>query len=85
MLRERSEHKILIGDFNLTLDVDLDRYNTYCNNNRSKEELENLIEQFQLIDVWRSRNPDKREYSWMKNTMAESKASRIDFALASRV
>ena len=35
-LTHRYEHKILIGDFNLTLDPELDRINTYCNNNRPR-------------------------------------------------
>ena len=36
LLIGRSEHKIIIGDFNLTLDVEKDRLNTYANNNNAK-------------------------------------------------
>ena len=30
LMKDRKEHKIIIGDFNLTIDVDMDRLNTYC-------------------------------------------------------
>ena len=82
-IRKRSEHKIIIGDFNLTLDVDMDRKNTYTNNNNAKQEVENLMDEFTLRDVWRVQNEEKREYSWFKTNENLSKASRIDFALVS--
>ena len=81
-LKERSEHKIVIGDFNLTMDVDLDRKNTYHNNNNAKDELEDMMDEYCLKDVWRIQNPDKREYSWFKSGNVQ-KASRLDFALIS--
>ena len=82
-LRKRSEHKIVVGDFNLVLDVELDRQNTYCNNNRAMMEVYNMCDQFYLSDVWRVQNGEKREFSWMKRQNRELKASRIDFALVS--
>ena len=85
LLRDREEKKILIGDYNLTLDVEMDRLNTYCNNSRSLQEVENMMEEFCLRDIWRDRNPNERQYSWIKNTVRgqDRKASRIDFALIS--
>ena len=84
ILKERSEHKIIVGDYNLVLDVQLDRENTYCNNNRAKEEVENLMDEYYLKDIWRIHNDDKKEFSWIKlNRGKELKASRIDFALVS--
>ena len=83
LLQDRSENKILIGDFNLVLNIEWDRKNTYNNNNRAKEVVEEISEEYCLVDVWRIQNEEKKEYSWIKagNT---SKASRIDFALVSR-
>ena len=81
-LKYRSEHKIIIGDFNLTLDVDLDRLNTYSNNNKARDEVENMMSEYCLKDVWRIRNQDAREYSWRKGGNLQ-KASRIDLALVS--
>ena len=84
ILVERSEHKIIVGDFNLVLDVDKDRHNTYNNNNKAKEEVENLMDEFLMKDTWRERNPDSREYSWTKRQGPNMrKCSRIDFALIS--
>ena len=82
-LKDRQEHKVVIGDFNLALNIELDRENTFCNNNRAKEEVENLMEQYSLVDVWRRQNGDRREFSWRKKSQWPVKASRIDFALIS--
>ena len=85
-LQNRSEHKIIIGDFNLTMDVDIDRKNTYHNNSQARQEVLNIIDQYYLSDIWRVRNPESREYSWFKKDvrMKERKASRIDFSLISK-
>ena len=83
LMRERSEHKIILGDFNLVLDVELDRENTYCNNNRAMVQVENIMEDFSLKDVWRIHHEDVREFSWKKRGEYPVKASRIDFALVS--
>ena len=82
LLRNRSEHKIVIGDFNVTLDVEMDRLNTYCNNNKAKDKIEDIMDEFCLKDIWRTHNPQAREFSWIKRGR-ELKASRIDLALVS--
>ena len=82
LLRNRSEHKIVVGDFNFTLDCDLDRNNTYCNNNKSRDKVEDVMDEFNLREVWRQQNPLQREFSWFKRGDI-LKASRIDFALVS--
>ena len=83
ILESRQEHKIVIGDFNLTLNVELDRENTYNNNNKAQEAVFNMMEHYVLVDVWRIHNPEKREFSWRKAKQWPTKASRIDFALVS--
>ena len=81
-LRNFGENKIIVGDLNLTLDVHLDRLNTYQNNNNSKQVLEKCMEEFYLRDIWRDRNEDVRAYTWFKSTRGEeTKASRLDYAL----
>ena len=82
LLRVRGENKIVVGDFNLTLSVEIDRLNTYHNNSRAKIQVENMMEEFALKDVWRIQNESSREYSWRKKGDIQ-KASRIDFALVS--
>ena len=84
LLVQRHEHKIVIGDFNLTMNVENDRLNTYNNNNRALAEIENMMDEFQLKDTWRTRNEGKQEFSWTKKeSRGERKASRLDFALVS--
>ena len=86
VLKLRSEKKVIIGDFNLTITVDIDRLNTYHNNNKARDKILDIMDQFCLKDVWRCQNPQKKEYSWIKSTSgpnSTSKASRIDFALVS--
>ena len=82
VLKDKNENKIIVGDFNLTLDVDLDRLNTYHNNNNARDEVQNIMDEFCLNDVWRNQNNSRREYSWKKAGTTD-KASRIDFALVS--
>ena len=81
-IEERSEHKIIIGDFNLTLDIEKDRKNTYYNNNNAKEKVVDMMSEFCMNDIWRIQNIDKREFSWFKSGNV-NQASRIDFALVS--
>ena len=81
-LETRHENKIIIGDFNLTLDVEKDRKNTYYNNNKATEVVTDMMDQYNLRDIWRQQNSDKREYSWFKRGEIQ-KASRIDLALVS--
>ena len=83
LMVNRQANKLLIGDFNCTLDVNLDRKNTYCNNNKVRDEILNIMDQYLLVDVWRLHNGNKLEYSWFKSGQIQ-KASRIDFALISK-
>ena len=82
-LRDRSEHKVVVGDFNLVMDVTLDRENTFSNNNKALEEVNNMNDEFSLLDTWRVQNGERREFSWKKKGAYPVKASRIDFALIS--
>ena len=74
------ENLIIGGDFNLVLDVRLDRYNSVYNNHKSLEVIKEYIEELDLCDVWRIANPECRRYSWYKRK-PELSASRIDFFL----
>ena len=84
-IKERNEKKILIGDFNVTLDVEMDRLNTYSNNEKTKSEIINVMNEYSLKDIWRIRYPQSRQYSWIKTNKNPDlqKASRIDYALIS--
>ena len=60
---------ILEGDFNVTLDSDLD-----CSGGRpftkdSVKNIHNLCFDFDLVDIWRIRNPERRRFTWRQKTL----------------
>ena len=78
-----SIHKtILLGDFNLTLDPELDSLHTTTNNNNARQMLEQIMKECLLIDIWRIRNTEQKQYSYFRHNPL--KASRLDFALVSQ-
>lgn len=68
------------GDFNLAPDDYLDRYPTKFTDTHYNATLLELCNTFSLIDIWRSINPNLRQYSWIKPN--GSVRSRIDLWLA---
>ena len=84
-MENTDKFKIIGGDFNLTLDIDKDRLNTYSNNNNSKNKLLQIMEQNLLEDIWRVRNENEYQFTWFKKDRnSEPKASRLDFFLTSK-
>lgn len=49
--------RIIMGDFNLTLEPDIDRLGTYHNNDRSKVILQEMMNELMMIDAWWILNP----------------------------
>ena len=74
------ENLIVGGDFNLTLNPEIDRYNSTSNNNKSMEYLKEFMKEAELSDAWRTFNPDKKRYSWYKKQPTMS-VSHIEFIL----
>lgn len=73
---------IIVGDWNIILDQEKDSKNYMRNNNpKARLEVQNMIEHFQLQDIWRVEHPDAREFSWRSNTRPV-KFGRLDFFLA---
>ena len=76
-----NENLILIGDFNTTLDPNLDRKDNSIRYQKLKTS--KLINDYaldnSLVDLWRTTHPDRREFSWGNSRSA----SRIDYALIS--
>ncbi len=69
------------GDFNMAPDEWLDRYPSYYKNYCYNQLLKEFMNVNSLIDVWRQKNPLKKQYSWIK--LNGRSRSRIDFWLAS--
>ena len=74
---------IMGGDFNGVLDTDIDRLNSVYNNANAMQVVKENIEELQLVDIWRVRNPKDRRYTWFrcKGTNQKCSASRIDYFL----
>ena len=78
-----TENIIIGGDFNLTMNPDIDRYNSLHNNKNAAKFVENYMHDNNLCDVYRAQYPDTRRYTWFKRGAGSNvtQASRIDFFL----
>ena len=76
------ENLIIGEDWNLVLDFTLDYYNCkHFNNAKAQEQVENLMINLDLLDIWREIHPEMRRYTWRRNTPLQQ--SRLDFFLIS--
>ena len=75
---------ILTGDFNNVINTYLDRYPVRPNSDVSRKALNDIMNDIQLIDIWRERNPKDIVFSCNRNNINYYAASRIDRFLISR-
>ena len=68
------------GDFNCTLDSELDRMNCTSKSDVGQVDLKNIIYNKSLEDIYRRRYPDERSFSWSRG----NKSSRLDYWLISK-
>ena len=67
------------GDYNCTMDSNLDRINCKQTQDKGQIDLHHLIDRNDLEDIWRRRNPNRQEFTWH----GKRKGSRIDMWLTS--
>ena len=68
------------GDYNCTMDTDLDRFNCISTNNDiGRKDLQHFIKKYQLEDIWRTKYPKHKKYTYF----GDNKGSRIDYWLTS--
>ena len=60
-VQELIDHLIIIGDFNLTFDQDLDVHNVHRNNTKAVAILQEIMNENMLVDIWRVRNPEEKK------------------------
>ena len=74
------EHRIIVGgDFNVTLDSDLDCSGGKPFRKDSVKQIQDLCLDFDLIDIWRIRNPESKRFTWrQKNPFIQR---RLDYWL----
>jgi exonuclease III len=61
-----SEDHLLImgGDFNLTLSPELDKRGDLETKEQARAVLESLMEELNLIDIWRIKHPGLKRFTW---------------------
>ena len=70
---------IIGGDFNVILDPDLDGWGGKPKLKESVKQIENICLLYDLVDIWRLRNPGIRRFTWMQKTPMIQR--RLDFWL----
>ena len=72
--------KTLLEVTGIVLDYTLDYYNyKHHNNIKAQEQVDNLMINLDLLDIWRELYPELRRYTWRRNTPLQQ--SRLDFFL----
>ena len=51
--------RIVIGDYNLVLDTNLDRYGSSYNNKKAAKKVHEWMNEEMMRDMWRIRNPSE--------------------------
>lgn len=83
--KRENDSMILMGDFNTSLNPDIDLYNNVgANHIRKREIILNYMEERALTDIWRIKHPEDRVFSWRKPNSRVLIMSRLDFALVSQ-
>ena len=78
-----NDNRIVGGDFNLVLDLDLDKKGGIkSTNSKSQCLINNWMEETDLIDIWRFHHPEERIYTWYR-TKPTKIFCRLDFFLLS--
>ena len=75
-----SKHILIGGDFNLVLDQEKDSKYRQPSHPNCVNTIKDLMEEWELIDIWRSLNPEIFSYTWHK-TKPKFIFSRLDMFL----
>ena len=72
---------ILVGDWNLLLNPQIDGLNyKHINNPKARHEVLKLMNDLNLFDVWREENVDSKLFTWSRKLASGSvKMGRLDF------
>ena len=71
------------GDFNITLNFEIDAFNyAQQNNQKATYEVQNIIAQNRLIDVYRKINGERKKFTWTVGNPVRKRA-RLDYFFAS--
>ena len=79
----QNQRIIIGGDFNVVRDLDLDSSGGSPKEKGSAKILENICLNYDIIDIWRIRNPDSKLFTWRQKKPLVQR--RLDFWLISDV
>ncbi|GFS09551.1 nocturnin [Elysia marginata] len=84
--RVGNKNIMVMGDWNLLLDPEIDGVNyKNINNKKARAEVGQMMADLDLFDIWREEHPEERKYTWkrkLKNNTIQ--LGRLDFILASQ-
>ena len=66
LANRHDDHIIIGGDFNLVLNNELDARNRKLSHPTSHKVLAQMIDDFELTDIWRVKNPQKETFTWYR-------------------
>ena len=75
---------LILGDFNVVLDVNIDRTDPVSNNVNAHRVLTQQMDLRDLCDIWRIKNPNKVHYSWRRSAPSLT-GSRLDYVLVNNM
>jgi len=70
-------YNIIGGDWNCTIDFIIDR-NGEEPHHESSVVLSKIFKEFELMDIWRRRNPRIKQYTWLKVSNNRVSGARLD-------
>ena len=81
---ERFNHRIIAGDYNVAIrhNEDTSGY-LHVDNPNTRDFLTRQASRSNLVDIWRIRNPDVRQYTFHKRQARNYTKARLDYFLVS--
>ena len=78
-----NDDRIIGGDFNLVLNILIDKKSGTMNTNKKSQIwINNWMEETELVEIWRFQHPDSRKYTWCRRNPSPV-FCRLDFFLVS--
>ncbi|MES9884044.1 MAG: reverse transcriptase domain-containing protein [Sedimenticola sp.] len=81
--QHENERMIIGGDFNVTLNCDLDKKGGLITTNKvNRDKIKNIIEKYDLSDIWRIQHGNQQRFTWHSNSTPRV-LCRLDYFLVS--
>lgn len=83
-ISENEEKTFIVGgDFNTVLNIEIDKKNGRLDTHKlCRHKIRQIIDQFNLIDIWRNKHPTLKQYTWHSSHKPPI-FSRLDYFLIS--